>query len=94
MKIQPIGFAHTLDGKSEWKAKADSKATGTEMRTVEQTGFIAEGLDVLSLGCLLGSPVETLSRQKDCKCGVQCEAETRGITLGVSDIQSVFKTTD
>lgn len=37
-------------------------------------------------GCLLDIPVEILSRQKDCKCGVQCGTETRGINLRVSDI--------
>lgn len=94
MKIQPIGFARTLDGKYDLKAKADSKATSTEMRTVQLAGFIVEGLDVLSLGCLLDIPVEILSRKNDCEDGVQSEAETRGINLGLSDIRLVFKTTD
>lgn len=61
------------------------------MRRVIQTGFIVEGLGVLSLGCLSDIPVETASRQKECKC-VQCEAETRGVNLGVSDMQLGFKT--
>lgn len=82
--------AHTLKMRYERTAKADSKAISTERRTAEWTGFIEKGLDVLSLGCLLDIPVEILSRQKDCKCGVQCGAETRGINLRVSDIQLVF----
>ena len=53
--------------RSEQTAKADSKATSTEKRAAEWTGFAEEGLDVLSLECLLDIPVEILSRQKDKK---------------------------
>lgn len=86
MKIQLIEFAHTVYVWYEQTAKADSKATSTERRTAKWTEFIEEGLDVQSLGCLLYIPVEILSRQKDCKCGVQCGVEARGINLEVSDM--------